>query len=246
MPLQEEFEQQGNFLFKHRSYIPILILLASFIIYTNSIRDGKDPFGTGIVYLSLGVSIIGLLIRIYTVGHSPANTSGRNTAAGQVADTLNQQGIYSIVRHPLYLGNFLMYLGFALLPMSIFFVIIFCLLFWIYYERIMFAEEQFLRGKFNTMYLNWALKTPAFIPNFSLFNSAEIHFSWKKILKKEKNGLAALFFIFWIFYILRNYLMGKVILDYSFWTLAMVICILLYFILKFIKQNTNWLDEAER
>ncbi|MGB5030782.1 MAG: isoprenylcysteine carboxylmethyltransferase family protein, partial [Saprospiraceae bacterium] len=152
MPLQEEFEQQGNFLFKHRSYIPILILLASFIIYTISIRDGKDPFGNGIIYLSLGVSIIGLLIRIYTVGHSPANTSGRNTAAGQVADTLNQQGIYSIVRHPLYLGNFLMYLGFALLPMSIFFVIIFCLLFWIYYERIMFAEEQFLRGKFNTMY----------------------------------------------------------------------------------------------
>lgn len=40
--------------------------------------------------------------------------------------------------------------------------------------------------------------------------------------------------------------MGKVILDYSFWTLAMVICILLYFILKIIKQNTNWLDEAER
>lgn len=106
MPLQEEFEQQGNFLFKHRSYIPILILLASFIIYTISIRDGKDPFGNGIIYLSLGVSIIGLLIRIYTVGHSPANTSGRNTAAGQVADTLNQQGIYSIVRHPLYLGNF--------------------------------------------------------------------------------------------------------------------------------------------
>ena len=246
MPLQEEFEQQGNFLFKHRSYIPILILLASFIIYTISIKDGKDPFSNGIVYLSLGVSIIGLLIRIYTVGHSPANTSGRNTAAGQVADTLNQQGIYSIVRHPLYLGNFLMYLGFALLPMSIFFVIIFCLLFWIYYERIMFAEEQFLRGKFNTMYLNWALKTPAFIPNFSQFNSTEIHFSWKKILKKEKNGLAALFFIFWIFYILRNYLMGKVILDYSFWTLAMVICILLYFILKIIKQNTNWLDEAER
>lgn len=246
MPLQEEFEQQGNFLFKHRSYIPILILLASFIIYTISIRDGKDPFGNGIIYLSLGVSIIGLLIRIYTVGHSPANTSGRNTAAGQVADTLNQQGIYSIVRHPLYLGNFLMYLGFALLPMSIFFVIIFCLLFWIYYERIMFAEEQFLRGKFNTMYLNWALKLRLLFPIFHYLIVQKYILVGRKYLRKEKNGLAALFFIFWIFYILRNYLMGKVILDYSFWTLAMVICILLYFILKIIKQNTNWLDEAER
>ena len=33
------------------------------------------------------------------------NTSGRNTH-DQVADSLNTSGIYSIVRHPLYVGNF--------------------------------------------------------------------------------------------------------------------------------------------
>ncbi|MGC9453013.1 MAG: methyltransferase family protein, partial [Oceanipulchritudo sp.] len=40
-------------------------------------------------------------------------TSGRNTKQ-QVAYSLNTTGFYSVVRNPLYLGNFFMYLGIAL------------------------------------------------------------------------------------------------------------------------------------
>ncbi|MGB8874133.1 MAG: hypothetical protein WCC75_12145, partial [Desulfobaccales bacterium] len=43
-------------------------------------------------------------------GLPPRGTSGRNTQ-GQVAETLNTTGIYSLVRNPLYLGNFLIWLG---------------------------------------------------------------------------------------------------------------------------------------
>ena len=57
----------------------------------------------------LGVSLLGEAIRIFTVGYAPRNTSGRNTITGQIADELNVTGIYSQLRHPLYLGNFLMW-----------------------------------------------------------------------------------------------------------------------------------------
>ena len=56
----------------------------------------------------LAVSLLGEAIRIITVGHAPRNTSGRNTTEGQVADVINTSGIYSIIRHPLYVGNFLL------------------------------------------------------------------------------------------------------------------------------------------
>jgi len=101
------------------------------------------------------ISLCGLAIRVYTVGHTPANTSGRNTA-GQLAESLNTTGIYSLVRHPLYLGNFFMWLGVALLIANFWFVIAFVFAYWIYYERIMFAEEQFLRTKFGPTYVEWA------------------------------------------------------------------------------------------
>ncbi len=99
-----------------------------------------------------------------TVGFAPKNTSGRNTAAGQMADELNVTGIYSIVRHPLYVGNFFMWLGPVLFLRSVWFTIVFCLVYWLYYERIMFAEEQFLRRKFGDAYDKWSEKVKAFIP----------------------------------------------------------------------------------
>ena len=93
---------------------------------------------------SLLVGLLGLFSRILVVGHTPQNTSGRNTRE-QIAEVLNTTGWYSVVRHPLYLGNYLMGLGIALFPFVWWVPIIYTLSFALYYERIMVAEEDFLR-----------------------------------------------------------------------------------------------------
>ena len=62
-----------------------------------------------------------------------------------------------------------MWLGAALLIANAWFVVVFILVYWVYYERIMYAEEQFLRRKFGTVYTDWAAHTPAFIPSFKHF-----------------------------------------------------------------------------
>lgn len=246
MALIEELEDQGNFLFRYRSYFPLMFLVVSLGVFYCEVESGKPTISNiSYWYLSLAVGLIGLLIRILTVGFTPANTSGRNTAQGQVADELNQSGIYSVVRHPLYVGNFLMWLAVAMLTANLWFIVSFTFLYWIYYERIMFAEEAFLRKKFGDKYLTWAVKVPAFIPKLSLPTKPKYPLSLKKILKKEKNGVAALFGLFWLFDVVKNYLeTGELVILKNGWFWAFLISLGIYLILKVIKRSTSLLDDG--
>lgn len=252
MALQEEFEQQGNWLFRHRSFLPILILLIAVVLHlrkelhpdTFILED--SPYELYYERFCLLISLFGLAIRIYAVGHTPAKTSGRNTKE-QLADQLNTSGIYSMVRHPLYVGIFFIWLGLAMMTGNFWFVIIFILAYWIYYERIMYAEEQFLRKKFGPVYEEWAAKTPAFIPslNTKKFIRPTLPFSWKKVLKKEKNGLAAIFLIFALFNINGELLERNTDFDDTILVLC-TLTVLMYIILKYLKTYTNVLAEEGR
>lgn len=243
-------KQQGTFLFKFRGVLPFAVLLPGWLLglqHTMLTTVSREtwwevsyPFGC------LLVTLLGLLVRIYTVGHTPANTSGRNTKE-QVADALNTTGIYSVVRHPLYVGNFLMWLGVAMLTHSGWFVLVFLLLYWLYYERIMFAEEQFLRDKFRDQYLRWAARTPAFIPNFRQLQPSKHPFSYKKVLKKEKNSVLYIFLVFFLFETVPHLLEERMLIAEDwFWVCGLVGAVVLYFTLKMVRSRTPLLDEQGR
>jgi protein-S-isoprenylcysteine O-methyltransferase Ste14 len=248
MALQEEFETQGNFLFKYRTYLPLIVLVGGFAIFMYQKNVGTfNDLGQEYWYFSLLVGLLGLAVRIYTVGHTPENTSGRNTTGGQLADQLNETGIYSIVRHPLYLGNFLMWLAIAMLTANTTYIVGFILAYWLYYERIMYAEEAFLRKKFGEGYTRWSANVPAFIPKLTGFVPAKYPFSIKKVLKKEKNGIAALFGLFFIFEAAGNYAKNMNFeIEQTFWFWGFVVTLGLYLVLKVIKSNTKILDEEGR
>lgn len=250
MPLQEELEKQGVWLFRYRSILPVGILLIGTYLYLRTeIYPGTffledTPYEFYYESFCLLVSLLGLAIRVYTVGHTPQNTSGRNVK-GQLADSLNTTGVYSIVRHPLYVGNFFMWLGPALMTGNFWFIIAFILFYWLYYERIMFAEEQFLRRKFGDIYLNWANNVPAFIPNFKTFIKPSLCFSWKKVLKKEKNGLLAVFLIFSAFNISGELLEKETNFNY-FLMFCCILTLLMYVVIKYLKTRTTLLNEVGR
>jgi protein-S-isoprenylcysteine O-methyltransferase Ste14 len=250
MALIEEFEKQGVWLFRYRSVLPLVILFAGILVHTYTLLNPQHFFIEGTHYevyytiLCLMVSMAGLVLRVLTVGYTPANTSGRNVTT-QIADVLNTKGMYSMVRHPLYLGNFFMWLGPAMLTGNWWFIASFCLLYWIYYERIMFAEEQFLRGKFGMDYLRWSQQTPPFFPRLKNYRKPAIRFSWKKVLKKEKNGLAAIFLIFAVFDIIEIILEEEGQPNY-FYLGGCLITAMLYLILKYLKKRTKLLNEEGR
>lgn len=249
MALQEEMERQGNWLFQHRSFLPIIPLIIAFVlylrmkIYPESFILEETRYEIFYEMFAMVISLTGLSIRVLTIGFTPKNTSGRNTTEGQVADTLNTTGIYSTVRHPLYLGNFLMWLGIALWTGNFWFIISFCLFYWIYYERIMFAEESFLRKKFGDRYLEWAEQTPAFFPKLKNYKNSQRTFNWKKVFRQEKNGLFALFLIFCLFNVFGEWLGDGS--DYNYFLMIMAVLTgLSYLFLRYLKKRTDLLSDA--
>ena len=197
MPLGEEFERTGAWLFRHRSYVPPMLLIG--LVAAATQRPGQDNtpgLEPGWVLIGMTVALIGLLIRALVVGSAPAGTSGKNRGA-QMAATLTTTGPYSVVRHPLYLGNLCLWLGLAIAAQTWWGVVIVALAFGLCYERIMYTEEEFLRRSFGAEYLAWATATPAFIPALSRWRGSALPFSLRTVLRQEYYALfsTALMFV---------------------------------------------------
>ena len=214
MALVDSFERNGNILFKHRGQIPVLIFIAGLIavsytkpvLYCSSVEENAATITLTVV--AILVSVAGMVVRAYTIGTTPHGTSGRNTDK-QLAKQLNTKGIYSMVRHPLYLGNYLMWAGLLIYTMNLPLFIIVSLVYWLYYERIMFAEERYLEREFGDTYREWSLKVPAFLPAFRKFEKGDISFSMRSVLRREYSGFFALVLGFVAIDYIRAYVLWK-------------------------------------
>ena len=232
MSLKNELEKTGDWLFRYRSYLPFLFL--PFLIYV--LKEKTQLYlNSYLIISSMVISIIGEIIRILTISFVPPRSSGRNTKQ-QNASCLNQTGIYSTVRHPLYLGNYFILLGPFIYTGSIYAIIIYTLSFWLYYERIMFAEEAYLSNKFGDEYKVWSNSTPAFIPNLKLYQSPSGSFSIPQILEREYTGICGIVPIFTLLIISHNIFIKSDILLPTAWLIIFVVNTLLYIILRSTKK----------
>ncbi len=246
MLLENKNVQVGAWLFRWRSYLPLVFLFVLLVglfdldsneFYTQNLSTWK--------LICLLTSALGLLIRGYAVGYAPAGTSGRVTEK-QEAETLNTTGVYSIIRNPLYVGNFFMMLGVVLFVGDWAISLIYVLVFWLYYERIILAEEDFLKQKFGELYLNYASHTPAVIPNFKLWKSPNITFSFKNVLKREYSGLFGMVTAFTVLELLGNYVVLNRLEMSMFWVIFFFTGFILYVSLRTLKKKTKILHVKGR
>lgn len=217
--LAEELARQGNHFFRWRSYLPLLtvsLFLPAFWSY--DYPGGSHALDQGWEMGCLALSLMGWLIRIITVGYAAPGTSGGNTRR-QIAASLNTTGMYAIVRHPLYLGNFLMWLGFVLLWRQPWLVLLWGAIFWLYYERIMYAEEQFLAAKFGTLFTDWARQTPLFLPRPWRWQPPGRPFNWRQALKREYSSFYALISAFMVFELISSALVEGLAGDRLWWSI---------------------------
>lgn len=248
MALIHSLEKNGNFLFRYRGEFPVMLfLMAVPVIYFTdySLVNENKTLNIILTSFAIFVSFLGQYIRAVAIGTSQKLTSGRNKYE-QIAEALNTRGIYSTVRHPLYLGNYFMWIGIIIFTFNIWFVIIASLLFWVYYERIMFAEERFLERKFGDMYVDWSMKVPAFIPAFKNYEKTDIPFSIKTILRREYSGISATIIGFVFVDFFKHLFTERELRFHLYQAIAFGVAILYSLILRTLKHNTKILYEEDR
>ena len=176
-----------NFFFKSRSYTPIPILLM--MLYFA--RPNSPYFFLGIVLI-----VIGEIIRLRSVSFAGGETRTMNVGASSIC----KSGPYSIVRNPLYIGNVMIYVGFAFVAGSVYVVIISLITlvyFLIQYSLIISLEEEALEKKFGDEYIAYKKLVPSILPriNNTFRNYDTIPSSLVKTIKTEKRTLQNIFLV---------------------------------------------------
>jgi hypothetical protein len=143
-----------------------------------------------------------------------------------------------------------MWLGIIIYVGNWWFTLVCSLLFWVYYERIMFAEEFFLRKKFAASYLEWSEKVPAFWPRLMQWKSSGVEFSMRNVMKREYNGFFAIFLSFALLDAMKNYVhygfsTWKELIT-PFWLFALAISFAIFILLRSLKKYTKVLNVEGR
>ena len=103
------------------------------------------------------ISIVGLVVRAWAAGHIRKN------------DALAVSGPYAYTRNPLYLGSFLIGLGFTVAAYRWQLALVFAVLFFGIYFPVMRVESATLEGLFGDSFRRYAREVPLFLPRLTPF-----------------------------------------------------------------------------
>lgn len=110
------------------------------------------PAGEIRIVAGLVIAALGQAWRIYAAGVIYKN------------ERLATTGAYSLLRHPLYFGNFLILAGFALAGANWVVVALVVIFLLFYYPAAIRYEDHKLQGLFGEEWLAWGTQTPAMFP----------------------------------------------------------------------------------
>lgn len=247
MPLEEHLLRSGNWLFRRRGYAPFALVLPLMALAACQFdwpwhrHDLQELWEYGCMFIAAA----GLLLRAATVGYAPRGTSGRNTHR-QVAEQLTTTGAYSVVRHPLYLANFLIMLGIVLFWHSVWLVLVLGLAYWLYYERIIFAEEAFLKQKYGEAFAAWARRTPAFVPRLNHWEKPALPFSMRSVLRREYSTFLLVTSCFMGIEILEHLVVEHRVVIEPFYAWLGLSGVAAFLLLRTVKHHSAWLDVQGR
>lgn len=197
----------GNILFKYRSYFFVPILLALIIFTSPQISFNSKITDVFFDIFGFILALFGFFIRVLVIGYKKPGTSGRGTNI-DVKEVVTD-GMYQVCRNPLYLANFLMWLGLAVMWWGIYFFAVIAGFFAVEYFFIIKAEESYLSDKFGAAYDEYRKSVFAFFPRIKNFRKPERPFNWDKVLKNETNLLLLVLVFPPIFYVYENNLWHK-------------------------------------
>ncbi len=146
----------GSWLFKRRTWLPLPIVLAILLIPAGGMPASLVAAG------ALGVTA-GELTRLWGVSHIGAISRTRSDRLGPLVST----GPFARVRNPLYLGNLLIWGGFALSANLLWLVPVIVMLVGLEYHAIVRWEEALLESRLGESYRDYMRRVPRWVPAFA-------------------------------------------------------------------------------
>jgi protein-S-isoprenylcysteine O-methyltransferase Ste14 len=139
-------------LFRNRSWLPVPFLLVAVLV----------PAHSSAVDWIVGALLViaGEWVRIAGVSAAGTVTRRRSRNVQRLVD----YGIFGWVRNPLYVGNFLAWMGFVTISGVLWFLPVAIVLFAAEYSLIVAYEEGVLESIFGEEYLAYKRRTPRWIP----------------------------------------------------------------------------------
>lgn len=166
----------------------IAIMFPSLYVEDESVRNVCAVIGFIFV-------ILGTLLRM--------SARGYKKAVSQQSSALVTGGPYKLVRNPMYLGTFLVGVGFIFPLFPLWTIAIFSAVFYLRFVVEIRKEQKFLHTAFGKQYEEYCRMVPAFIPTITSVGRVTFKevFPWKYLwTTKEKYGLLylpALNVLFW-------------------------------------------------
>src|SRR3954452_23899152 len=142
----------GALLFRNRSWLPVLFIGVPLLV------PGRMSAAAWIV--GFIVIVAGESIRL--AGVAAAGTVTRRRS--RTVQRLVTYGVFAWVRNPLYVGNFLIWMGFTVISGVFWFLPLAIVIFAIEYSLIVRYEEGVLESIFGAEYLAYKQSTPRWIP----------------------------------------------------------------------------------
>jgi len=187
----------GGWLFRQRSWLP-LPLVAALLLIPPPDNVSWAPVASLWIIGAIVVAI-GEAIRLWAVHHIGAISRTRSDRLGPLVAA----GPFAYVRNPLYLGNILLWTGFAIAARLLWLAPVIVVLLALEYHAIVRWEERLLAERIGEPYVNYVARVPRWVPSFGARTprDAAITFSWRQTLFSERGTLIAIaagFVLLWL------------------------------------------------
>jgi protein-S-isoprenylcysteine O-methyltransferase Ste14 len=177
-------ERMGAWAFAQRSWIPVPLALLLITVRWHWVRSGW------LLAAGLAIVICGLGIRGWAVRHIGTISRTRSARLGP----LMSGGPFALVRNPLYVGNFLMWIGFAVSSGLLWMILVAWAIFALQYTAIIRFEEAALTRHFGTAYTDYMHRVPRWAPHPGRLPAAlrdrGVH-PWSEVAFSERGTLIA-------------------------------------------------------
>ncbi len=179
------FSALGRFVFRYRDYLAPVIAILILLLTEPWPFLGSPYADRWLGFFGFVVALLGQAIRMTVIGYAYIVRGGVNKEIA--APRLVAEGFYAHSRNPMYLGNFLLIIGLALVYNSPAVYLVGLPLCIIGLVSIVRAEEEFLLGRFGAEYAEYCRRVPRFIPNMrGLYATLSgMQFDWRRVLRKE-------------------------------------------------------------